>query len=349
MNYSIRYFLYALVTVIIISCGGGEKNNEKINTVLSSDESVAKLESADLKDQKVSLNYSFNKGDKFSYRLTTTTTSLQEILADSSAKSEAEQKVAYKFDFEVIDVDQDKIAEINTTISSIVLTATIDNQKINYDSKKENSAEEKQKFIEYESITNQPFRIRINPRGEIIEVSRLDKIVEKLNNLSPQKQDLTPDQIIALAKNFGESAIRPVTQLIFREFGTEPILKNSTWEKSYPSRIAVFETTNTAKFVVEDFVVVNDEPTAKIKAVLSTVSKGEREGKENGMTYKFDEPKVTGGGNIFFGIESGRLFRSETTTKLELNLELNAPNALQKMEKSKRKEVTINKNLVELI
>lgn len=335
------FFFISIIAVTLIGCSKSEKQ--------SGTGPIDKLEVVDLKGEKVQLEYKFAKGDQYKYKLTTITTSEESIQADSTIKSTSSQNVSYVFDVEVIEVDQDKVAEVSINISSINVNASFNGQTIKYDAKAEKSKEDKTKFLEYETIYNNPFRARVNKLGEVIEISRLDKMIDRMNSLQPQKQNLTAEQKSQLSKNLGDMALRPLAQLIFREMPKNSVAKDSAWVKRYPGQISVFQSDNTAKFTVLDFVNYNGDKAAKISADLSVIWSGNKKGEENGVKYSFDDPKAGGDGIIIFNIEEGKLVNAETSTRLEIGVQIQAKDALQKTHKTYRKEITANKNIVELL
>ncbi|MCX7797391.1 MAG: DUF6263 family protein [Melioribacter sp.] len=338
-----KNILFIVLTItLILSCG---KKEEKVIT----NKELSKLESINLKGEKVLLRYKFEKGDKFKYKLTTITTSQESVQADSLMQSKSNQTTTYIFDIEVVDVDENKTAELDITISSLQLNANINGQKINFDSNKKLTEEDKQKFAEYVTIHNTPFRARVNETGEVIEVFRLDKMIDKINSLQQQKQNLSAEQKSQLAKNLGDMFIRPITQLIFRELPHKSLAKDSTWQKNYPGQLSVFKVDNIITYKVEDFVKVNDNKAAKLSANLSCTWTGNKKGEDNGIKYSFSDPKISGSGNILFNIDKGLLIRAETVTSVELTANIELKDEKNKLRKAVRKDFTSNKNIIELL
>ena len=253
-----KNFLIIILIVSLFACSKNENKNE--SNKLQSES----LEKISIGNEKVSLAYKFSKGDKFKYSLTTKSQNEEIVVADSTMKSKADQTLKYLFDCEVIDIDEDKIAEISLVVSSINFDIDINGQKIHFDSNQKISEEDKQKFMEYIVLHNTPFRARINKHGEVIEITRVEKMIDKMNSLSQQKQNLTTEQKSALAKQLAESAIRPITQMLFRELPHQEVAKDSSWEKRFPQPLGTMTMENIAKFTVVDFVKVNGNKTAKI-------------------------------------------------------------------------------------
>lgn len=332
-----------LLFILLIGCG------KKENTQNAASLDASKLQSADMSGQKVFLKYQFKKNDKLRYKLTTITNTLQTVKADTLIKSTADQTLTYNFDIEIIEVDQDNVAELSISISSITFTGNINGEKINYDSKATLSKADKDKFGEFEVIVNSPFRARVNEKGEVLEVTRIDKMVDKMISLSPEMRNMTADQKAALIKNISEGEIRPRTQLLFRELTTSEVAKDSSWQLSSPATIAVFQIENISKFKVENFVKVGDDNVAKLSASLSAKWTGNKKGSQEGMNFIFDDPKISGGGTIFFNIDRGLIIKSETSTSVEMGVQVDGKDATQKMRRTFRKDLSTNKNIVELL
>ena len=329
--------------ILLISCG----NKEKTQNAAAID--TAKLQSVNLTGQKIFLKYQFKKNDKFSYKLTTVTNSLQTIKADSLMKSVADQTLTYFFDIEVVDVDQGNVAELSVNIASINFSGNINGQKMNYNSKSKLTKEEKDKFGEFEVIVNSPFRARVNQKGEVLEVTRIDKMVDKMISLKPEMKNMPADQKVALIKNISEGEIRPRTQLLFRELTMNEVTKDSSWQLTSPATLAVFQLENISKFKVVDFVKVGDDKAAKLSATFSSKWTGNKKGSQEGMNFLFDDPKVTGGGFILFNIDKGLVIKSETATTIEMGVQIDGKDAAQKMRHTFRKDISTNKNIVELL
>lgn len=307
------------------------------------------LEKVNLGNEKVTLHYQFKPGEKFSYKLTTLSTTDQTVQADSTLKSKTTQTIIYQFDFTVLKVDKDNNAYMSTTISSLKIDADVNGQKITYDSKAQNSPEVKSKFIEYETITNTPYNVEIDTDGNIVDVTGLDKMVEKLNSMQPSNQKLKPEQKAQVKTSIAQAALKPVTQLVFKELPNRPVGKDSVWTRTYPGNLAVFQMQNSAKYKVDNFVKINEVRAAKVIASLTAKTTGNKKGSDSGVNYEFSDPVVSGGGVMLFNIDSGKIIKAETSTRVELSVQLETKDSSQKTKKTTRKDITTNKNIIELI
>lgn len=334
---------FITVLIILIGCGKSEEKKESGTT------QVETYETIQLEEANIPLRYNFSKGDKFKYKLTTITTSDESIKADTVINTKLYQTITYFFDLEVLEIDDDKTADFSVNITSITLDANLNGQEVKFDSKAENSNEEKLKFIEYATISNSPYRARVSSRGEVFEVTRLDKMIDKMVQLQPQAQQLTLEQKSQISKNLSESALRPMTQLLFRELPEKPVGKDSSWIKTYPAQMSVFAIENNATFTVDDFISIDGDKGAKISADLTATWTGEKKGVEEGVNYSFKDPVISGNGMIIFNIEKGLLKKAETITSIEMEVEVKAKDSTQKMQTSVRNEKSTNKNIVEML
>ena len=344
-----RYLLILSVFAIAFGCGKKDDKKPEVKQEQNSinTEAYNNLEKVNL-GGNVTLKYQFKKGDKFSYRLTTITLSNQTIQADSLINNKSNQTTTYTFDFNVNNIGKDNVADVGVTISSMKIDANINGQKVVYDSKASNSPQTKAQFVEYETITNTPFKAKIDAQGNVLDILGIDKILNKLLAAQPSKQKLTADQKNNLSRSIAQ-VLQPITQLIFKEVPDKPLSKDSSWTKQYPGNLAVFQMTNTAKYTVQDFVKVNGVTAAKLGAALSVKWSGNKQASENGITYNFSDPKINGGGIILFGVDNGKIIKSETSTNVEMNVVIESKDASQKTKKTTRKDVTSNRNIVELI
>lgn len=310
---------------------------------------VEKLASVDVGKDKISLRYKFEKGETFKLKYTTVSSSNETIQADSTMKNKISQSLTYVFDCEVLDVDEENIAELSMMISDIKVNIDVNGQKAAYTSGMKYPEADKPKYMEYETLYRTPYRARVTPKGEVIEVSRLEKMVDKMNSLSPQKMDLTTEQKAGYAKQFAESAIRPMTQQVFRELPSDAVNKTYSWEKRFPQSMGSLTVENIAKYTVVDFVEVDGNNTAKISAALSSNVSGNKKGTENGVDYTFGDPKISGDGTILFDYESGKLIKADVGTNSDMSISIEAKDSLGKIKKSKRITSTKTRNTVELI
>jgi len=350
----IRIVLVLFLFAALFGCGKKENKNlseTKQTQNLTNSDAYKGLEKINVDNNKINLIYQFKKGEKFSYKLTTFSSMDQSVQTDSLKKMKSNQTLAYVFDIVVLNIDNNNVADLGITVSSVTIDANINGNRFQYDSKAKNSKEDKMKFFEYETITNSQYHTKVNQKGEVVEVTDVFKMVDKLIAAQPpqSKKPVTMEQKAMIAKNIIDSAIRPVTQLLFKEVPAKIVAKDSSWTKRYTSSMAVFQLDNNAKYTLTDFVKLNNAKTAKVDLNLVVKASGQKQGTENGVSYNFEDPKITGDGIVFYNLENGRIVKSETSTRVDMSVQISQKDASQKLKKTTRKDISINRNIIELL
>ncbi len=330
--------LLLLIVVLFVSCGKNDNKDDKNNK---------KAEIVNIGKESVNIQYKFKRGDKFTYKMITMAATGQSVKTDTTRSTELNQTVEYIFDFDVIDVDADNIAEFNVVISNIKVDASANGKKFNYQSGKEIKAEDKRNFVEYESMYKMPFRVRVNKIGEVIEVSRTDKIVENIIKLQGVKDSVSIQEKQQFTANLNEGAIKPLVQQFFRRVPTNKINVDSTWVFKYPSSVMVYTIENSTIYKVKNFEKINDQLIANISLELQVAWKGKNKMTDRGVNYNFGDPKISGSGSILFNLDRGLLQKASTNTKLEIKILMQA--SVPRPMTATRKDFTVNTNSIELI
>ena len=154
----------ALLSIFIFASCQKEKNeNETENE--SSKEMTYSFDSTALKtttidtneDQSFLFRYKFVAGETFKYRLTTISKSEQSIVADTTMSESMSQTIIFILNFKTISLDQDSVAELECTFTSINLKANAQGNDVTYQSGAQMDSTERVKFAEYESYSKQSF------------------------------------------------------------------------------------------------------------------------------------------------------------------------------------------------
>ncbi len=342
-------YISALLFAVIILAGCGDKTEQKPAdntnkfTFDSTDIKAAQVEDP---TESFQLRYRFEKGTKVSYRLTTIANDNQTIEADTIMQQKVNQNIIYLFDLSGIDKDADNIFELECNFTSIRLDAQAGSQSFTYESGKADSAD-RVRYSEYEAMLNNPFRIRISDLGEIVEISRVDRIVNKYLTLKGYADSVTAEEKNMLKREIIEGAIRPLMIQVFREVPQHDLAKDSLWTKAQPeTQFMIFKTQNTNKYSVENLQLLDDDKIAVINAGLDTKITGDTKFSDRGVNYQFEKPKTEAEGKIFFNITDGLIQKSKTKTFIDLfyTMEMDTPQGKQK---GSKKESIENVNILE--
>jgi hypothetical protein len=341
-------FLF-LTTFIFIGCSPKDKPVEKKVSENPDTSGVLNTSKDDAPPSQVVIAYALKKDNQYTYRLTSISNSMQQVISDSTMTQNLKQTITYLFEFNIADVEQDGVMDIKVDLKSVKLDANANGQKVSYQSGSKLSAADKQKFIEYEAVVNNPFSVRVDSKGEILEIYKVDKIASKFLDLQGLKDSVNADQKKQFQANIAESALKPLLQQIFRYLPKNSVNKNDIWSNEYPSRLAVFDIQNIAKYKLLDFEKLNDDRLAVIDAGLEISSVGKEKVTERGVNYEFKKPEASGSGKIYFNLNKGCIEKSKTKTSLSMTVKMDMPKSPRGPMKATRKDYIENTNVLELL
>ncbi len=341
-----------LVFVFFISVSCGDKKDEP--SIIS--EQVYQFDSTDLKMDRLeeeintySLRYKFKKGDKFRYRFTSIIDNEQLLQMDTSITGNMKQTMTYLFDLNILDVDNGGTADISIIIRSIKLDAEINGEKININTAVEPDSISKFEFIENYALTNTPFELRVNHKGEVIEFSKVDRLVNKYLELRELQDSATVDEKNMLRNEFIQGMLKPLAIQIFRTLPDSEVSIDSTWAIVQPPiKVMVYKITSEHLFTISDIQKLDKDRIAIIDATIKSDIFGEDKVSEGGVSYSFKKPSTTAEGKIFFNIDKGIIIKSRTKTTVSTEVKVEGPTP-QGMQKTVRKDRNSSINLLELL
>jgi hypothetical protein len=345
-------YLVALAVSILLLAGCGKNAGNKPAAIdsknkYSFDSTDIKTTPASNPNESFQFVYKFEKGKKYNYRLTTITNDNQLMKADTVIKQDSKQSIIYLFTLSGVSSDQDAM-EMECNISSIKIDAQDGRQSVKYESGKADSLN-KVKFSNYEALINNPFSVRVNKNGEVLEIFRVDKIVNKILALNHLKDSVNAEQKSRIKRDFSEGALKQLMMQVFREFPNRSFAKDSSWSKPQPAqKVLSFETTATNKYKVAGLEMLGNNKLAVIDASLETTFTGQSKINQGGVSYNIRKPVTSTEGKIYFNLTNGLLQKSKTRTKVDFYMELEA-NTPKGKKKGVRSESTENVNLLELL
>ncbi|MBN2572874.1 MAG: hypothetical protein JXA68_12155 [Ignavibacteriales bacterium] len=343
-----KKFICMIFVASLFLIGCGDKKNDPNNGKDSTD-IILDISEEDLPKQIFDLVYRLNENKKFTYSLKTITKNLQKIVSDTTISMEINQSVNYTIDVLVKEIGDDKIAEIEMNIKSVdMLMKSPDGQTVSFNSKKDTSKESQMKFLDFFAMINSPFRVRLTTKGEIIEITRVDKILNKMLSLQNIPDTIAVEQKNQIVESLKLGAIKPLVEKLFRELPQEKVGIDSTWQDYL--EIGSGQTKPAITFKIENYEKKESEILTKIIASLSvTLSNPQDSFTDKGVNYKLSKPKVTGSGSIYFNINKGLIQKSETTVQTEQTMTMTPEGQPNSPYKATRTDKTTNTVIVELL
>jgi hypothetical protein len=342
-----------LSLALFVSCQKEKSNEEqKVPEEVSStfDSTALATTSVDeSEDQFFFLRYKFVPGESFRYRMTTISQSRQSMVTDTSLSDHLDQTIIFILNFKTLSLDADSVAELECTFTSVNLKANANGIAISYQSGAQMDSTERLKFPEYESFKNNPFNLRIGKHGEIIDIYKFDKIMNRFLSLRGLTDSLTAQEKIMAQQDMTNRSVKPLLAQIFREVPSHKMGEDSTWSYKRESMpIVVFKVDYENLYTVEKLEMLGKEMLAVIEGTMKTKVTGNQTYTEKGINYKFEKPKSTAGGKIYFNIDKGLIQKSRTQTTMENSYSMEMPTP-QGVKKANASEVTSNVNVIELL
>jgi hypothetical protein len=329
-----KLVLSILAILIIFGCTEEKKKEETAKT--------PEIKTASVPGRLV--QYKFDIGKTIDYRLTTNINSSQSIESDTSFTTSSNQKVTYTFRMEVLSVDNNNIADISIKFNSIIASAEMDGDKLEYDSKYIYSSRERLLYADYEAIKGKSFSVRVSSIGEVLNIYNASKIVNELISIQSQGQKVTAEQRKAFEQGFTEQGLAPIVQQLFKTLTYDKVGINSQWIHRYPSVLGSFQVENIATFQVKEFYAEKEDSLAKLNAHLSVSWTGQNQVQEQGVNYTFSDPNISGFGTITFNLSEGWVENSESTVRMEMEMKADSFDSNQKPMRAIKKDNVESKN-----
>jgi hypothetical protein len=341
----------AVIFLFLFGCGGEKSENEKIAS-----ENLYKIDSAEIKtkptenpNQNFLMRYNLELNKEYKYKIATVSDNVQTIKVDTTISQNVNQKMIYLINVKPTEIDKDSIYEVVCTFNSIKLDAIANNLKHSYQSGVTKDSTELLKFANYEALVNNPFNLRVDNKGNILEIYKTDKIITRYLELQKLEDSITTQERSTLREQISEGAIKPLLSQIFRKLPEKIVAKDSSWTISQPAiPFLVFQLQNNYIYNINALEEYNEDKVAVIDAKLDAKITGNTKVTEQGITYEFNKPSSEASGKIYFNVEQGCVLKSliKSKTTISYTMEGDTPTGKQKGSRSDVMEYT---NIVELL
>ncbi len=346
-------FLVISFLVFTIACNNKTETEERSIEELGSTFDSTSLQTTALNteedDQSFTINYKFNPGETFKYRMSVFSSNKQHMEADTIMDSSIEQTLIYLLNFKTISIDEDEISEIQCTVNSINLKASGMAKEISYQSGTKLDSIDQQQFAEHESFINNPFNIRVNKFGELIDIYKTDKILNSYLNLRGLQDSVKTEDKAVFKQDLSERVIKPLIAQIIRQVPQHKVAKDSTWTyKRQSIPILTFNIDYKNLYKIGKLELFEDQKVVVIDGTVETEITGESTYSEGSVNYQFQKPISSAIGKIYFNLDKGLIQKSRTETRMETAFTVEMPTP-QGMQKGNTREIVTNVNVLELL
>jgi hypothetical protein len=342
-----RYILVLFFSALLFA-GCGEKDTTPVTEEKNKyefDSTDIKTEPVENQDEQFSITYKFNQNTPYKYRITMLSDISQQTTTDTTINMNLKQFMVYLLQFTPRETDNDGVTELNFNISSAKVEMEGNGRKITYESDSIDTPEERDDFAEHHALINNPFSVRISRTGEILELYKMDKIINSYLDFKNLKDSVSAEDKNALKGQISETMLRPLITQIFRIVPETVVARDSTWWFRQPTRqMLVFKLDQTNKYKIKQLEKFRNDKVAVIDIDLETNISGESKVTEQGVNYNFNKPRISAAGTIHFNINEGFIQRVKTETHFETSVTAEAGGR-----KQSNREIVKNTNFVEKI
>lgn len=341
-------YLFFFLTLIFAGCKEDQKEPVEVKPNHSFDTTDIKGEPLNTDDlEEVTFLYAPKKGDEFVYRLTSITKSDDKIIADTTLGQKVTETITYIVKTTVNEVENDGAMDVKFSIESVKVQAESGDKKILFETGVPTDSANRERFLEYEALIRNPFNARISNKGEIIELYRVDKIIDKVLELRKVKDSISAVEKQNFTQSIVEGGLRPTVQQIFKKFSGNKIHIDSSWSVEQPFlnlQLFGFDFNSIYKYASAEK--YNDEKIAVFDISLKSKLRVSDEVKKAG--YTINKATITGTGKGYFNLDKGMFQKVKSSVILESDISGSAPTpkGIQKLRSTRSTKTT---NLVELI
>lgn len=346
-----KIIVFTLLTLFIL-IGCAEKKDDIVETtegIHAIDSTDLVLEKAENEDAVYNLEYKFKTGDKFRYRFSSVSINEQDISTDTTITQKLHQTISYIIDMNINEIDADGIAEISFNVKSVKIDADVNGEIYDVKTDTESDSITTMQFAEHYAITGTPFTARVDKSGDLIEFSRIDRIVNKFLEIRELTDSVTAEDKSMLRNSFTQSTIKPLLLQIFRTVPQTSVGKDSSWSvHQQPLSMMVYQVRYENVYKVAALEKLGDDRIAVVEANIKSIVTGDDNASEGGVTYSFTKPVTSGDGKIYFNIDKGMVQKSKTTTIVNYSMTMEAMSP-QGLQKGTRKDKSVSTNILELL
>ncbi len=343
-----QLILILLTGLLFFGCGENTKEQkpEEQKDQFTFDTTDIKASPVDNPDQSFYLRYKLEKGKTYSFRLTAISKDQQTISTkDTLITQEMNQTMVYNMRFTPTEVDADSTIEMEAVITSVKVDGTFGNEPVSYQSGATKDSADIVKFAQYESLIKNSFDVRVSKLGELLDIYRADKIVNRLLDIKGYTDSLKTEEKTTLKNDITEGLLKPMLSQVFRKMPVHKMSIDSTWKVDQaPTQLMVFKAQNISTFKITGMENLNGDLIADIEAGLKTKFTGQNKMTDRGIKYEFEQPEATGGGKVYFNVSKGLVQKTKLNTSVTLSYNMESQG-----QKGTKKELISNVNILEYL
>lgn len=341
LKFSKVFVVLFVIAVSISSCTKTDTPESKDKKDTTNSNLIVK----DSTGEKISLVYKPKVGDIFRYKVFNATAAKELSPITQDKELNTTQDITFYITEEVTEVNDNGTITFKVKYDSISVLQKISSDgkdlSQNYNSNIKDSIYAKPDYVEFNSLINNPFKMRVSPKGEIIEAYELENIHNAVykafgDTLSSKDKEIVKEKINSEYFKF-------YLQNTFQQFPDFSVAKDSVWIKTDEELLTQFPAKRILTYKVSDIKTENGSTIVTIDANLGYEIL-EKKIQEKGFSATLDEVNTTGTGKIIFNITKGCIVNKTTERNAAMTIGMNIGG-----QKAKSVQSLYIKSVIELI
>jgi hypothetical protein len=303
-----------ILAVIFFSCSEKSSDDEK-----NENNGITQTKINYKNGNEYTLQYGLTEGLTYNYKVFTNTETTRSNGKESQTMT---VNVDYTLELNPIDVDPDGEMDLKVKFQNIKMEAEfklshqVGVQRYSYDSENpaDSSKANSPQLAEYAIFKDAMFSARITPTGEIIEIYKLDNLI---NKILAENINTVGDEVKAQLKTKVEMQVSSMVSQLFQFLPSTPIQLDSVWSKETSERLDEETISkNSLTYKILDVKNINGKDIAFINAKLMSNIPRRKTIEEPGVKYEFKKPLLSGQGEIQFNLENGLVVSRNLETNM---------------------------------
>ncbi len=270
---------------------------------------------------KVKLEWKFEKDKTFYQELTTTTNQSIKVMGQEVTQNQTQ---TFYFAYTPTQQDANGNWTVNQKIEGVKITVNINNQPFSYDSTAVAQASNSPLADYFKQLVGAEFKLTIDKSYKVTKVDNRDEFLRKLGTSSTSMEPL-------LKKILNDDSLKQMADPTFGMMPNKEVTKGETWKRESKLSLGPIGSYNNTYTYTFDGKDANGLGIIKVETKLNYESPTEGEG----LPFKIVSANLTSknaGGTIKFDIAKGKLVESDLKLQLEGTLDIQIGGTTTKVE-----------------
>jgi hypothetical protein len=183
---------------------------------------------------KVELRYRLQKGETYTLRMTAKQDVVQWVMGN---EMEIAQTFSFAMTYKVNDVDEEDVAEIEVTFSSVKFKMEQQMMTLEFDSD-DPPDEIPEPLKAFAAMVGQSLKVKMKPTGAVVAVEGIEEMMENVLDAVDLPNDAAKEQAMQMFDQFfGEDSLTSMLEGMTRIYPDDPVAAGESWTTQMDAKI----------------------------------------------------------------------------------------------------------------